>query len=694
MTSSTPSRALSTLLLPALLFSSCTLSNGGIPVAEAKELPRFASCAELETTLTSLMQSDRGRNEYMMDGMPVPAPMGGAQRSSTGIASPALLNAPQEAKSMDSAGGDYSRTNVQVAGVDEADTVKTDGTYIYTLTDNSIVVTRATPAERMEVVARIRLVDGAYASSFFVDSTRLIVLGNSSFSSPSPYQPRAYDSLQKQNIMPVPPVPTPEIYQHRSSSFLAIYDIRSLTRPTLERTIEIEGSLVASRMIGHVAYLVSTSAPTWMEPFDGANAVPRYRDSHGAPEGSIGAVADCADVRSTPPVSSATFLSTIALDVTTQGPATRQVVLGGGEHVYASEDSLYVTQTRWDQVHPFWREVLPSRSWESTQSTDLYAFGLDGTTITYRGTTSVPGSVLNQFSMDEHEGTIRIATTDADWREGGSSNVFLMDTQLAPLGQLRGLAPGEQIYSARFIGERAYLVTFRKVDPLFVLDLADARNPKVLGKLKIPGYSDYIHPYDATHLIGIGKDAVDAGSGQDFAWYQGVKLALFDVSDPSNPKELAKTVIGDRGTESPVLSDHHAFSFDRSRNLLVLPVSLAEVQEQAAPCRSDMPCAVPSWGGMPSYGTQTFQGAYVYNLTLAKGFDLRGRITHRDGSSSDYENDVTRALTIGDALYTVSSNHILAHTFRPDVTELGRVSLDGGPDATPTTTSPGGWVTE
>jgi inhibitor of cysteine peptidase len=239
------------------------------------------------------------------------------------------------------------------------------------------------------------------------------------------------------------------------------------------------------------------------------------------------------------------------------------------------------------------------------------------------------------------------------------------------IGELEDLAPGESIYSARFMGERCYLVTFKKIDPLFVIDLHDPYSPKVLGELKITGYSDYLHPYDEDHVIGIGKEAVAATEG-DFAWYQGVKISLFDVSDVAHPEEIAKYEIGDRGTDSAVLRDHKAFLFDRERELLVLPVLLAEIDE------SQYPYGVPDH----AYGEFVWQGAYVFSLSLEDGLQLRGRITHYD-SDDDLSQEgyyyfspesVQRSLYIDDALYTISEAKIKVNDLET-LDEIAEVQL-------------------
>jgi uncharacterized secreted protein with C-terminal beta-propeller domain len=203
------------------------------------------------------------------------------------------------------------------------------------------------------------------------------------------------------------------------------------------------------------------------------------------------------------------------------------------------------------------------------------------------------------------------------------------------------------------MGDKCYLVTFKKTDPLFAIDLSDPASPKVLGSLKIPGYSDYLHPYDENHLIGVGKETVEASEG-NFAWYQGIKLSLFDVSNVNEPKQLSKYVIGDRGTDSPVLSDPKAFLFDKSSGLLVIPVNLAEIDTTAA-------TPAPN-----AYGTMVWQGAYVFSLTLNDGFVLRGNVTQIENDISLQNSDywIYRTLYIGNTLYTVSNAKVQLNSLK------------------------------
>jgi hypothetical protein len=213
------------------------------------------------------------------------------------------------------------------------------------------------------------------------------------------------------------------------------------------------------------------------------------------------------------------------------------------------------------------------------------------------------------------------------------------------------------------MGERCYLVTFRNIDPLFVIDLSNPDAPEVLGELKITGYSSYLHPYDETHIIGIGKETV--AEREDFAWYQGVKISLFDVSDVNNPKEIGDPyVIGDRGTDSPVLWDHKAFLFDKSRNLLVIPVLVHEIDESDYP-ESEYPEGIPA----SAYGRPVWQGAYVFDISLDGGIQERGRITHIDNITDPEQGyyyyspfAVERSLYIDDVLYTISQAKIMMNS--------------------------------
>jgi uncharacterized secreted protein with C-terminal beta-propeller domain len=216
------------------------------------------------------------------------------------------------------------------------------------------------------------------------------------------------------------------------------------------------------------------------------------------------------------------------------------------------------------------------------------------------------------------------------------------------------------------------MVTFRTVDPFYVIDLKDPLKPCILGALKIPGFSDYLQPYDENHIIGFGKDTVELPNSYDkkttTAYYEGMKIALFDVSDVKNPKQMYSTSIGDRGTDSEILNNHKALLFSKDKNLLAFPVTVAEVKNKQAASSTE-------------YGHFVYQGAYIYNIDLKSGFSLKGRITHVSDEeymkAGDlwYERDknVRRILYIGDTLYTLSDSMIKANSI-DNLKELGSIS--------------------
>ena len=512
---------------------------------------------------------------------------------------------------------DYSTTNIQVAGVDEADLVKSDGKYIYIVSGKSVYIVKAYPPEDLEVVSKVELL-GSVAGIFINEDKLVAFVGASSYG----------------------PIITIRYYpgSYTGNTSILVYDIANRAKPNLDRNITVEGDYFGSRMIGDYVYAV-INRPTYANKTYVALPVIAVDNSTRKIEATSIYHSDLPDYYHF-------FTMIVGFNVKRPGqqPSIETFLQGATSCIFVSQEHIYLTN----------------------RGTGIHKIRINDGTITHVADGQVPGYVLNQYSMDEYQGYFRIATSD-----GKSNNVYVLDKDLKTVGKLEQLAPGESIYSARFMGSRCYLVTFQKVDPLFVIDLKEPAAPKVLGQLKIPGYSDYLHPYDENHLIGIGKDAVPSDQG-DFSWYQGVKLSLFDVSDVSKPKEVAKAVIGDRGTDSQVLRDPKALLFSASKNLLVLPILLAEIDRSKYP------------GGVPPYtqGEYTYQGAYVFKLTIQKGFELRGRITHLDDRTdllkSGYYFDspltVKRASYIGDYLYTISDAKVKANVLA-NLAEIGAVKL-------------------
>lgn len=640
-------------------------------VPTGKQMNTFKSCDEMINTFSKSIESQqkswvaRGFGEVQM------------LEAATDMAA-APTAAPE------AGGAEYSETNVQVEGVDEADIVKTDGTYIYTITQDQryyyydkggkdagskLVIVKAYPGDDAEVLSETDLGD-FYPSEIFIDGNRLLIFGIT-YEEIGGIEPAPQaDVAQAKMIAPYP-------YPRRLSLLtVQLWDISDREDPDLVRAVDFEGSYLTSRKIGTDVYFVVNSYPNYAvletvgTPDDkGSELIPLYKDSAATEEyvPSCG----CTDVGYFQNVRPERFITLASISMSDDdADVEREVIIGSGENVYASLENLYIAENHW----PFWGWVRPLAEGESTvedstEKTVIHKFSLENGKVSYQSEGEVPGHILNQFSMDEHKGYFRIATTAGRLtRSGGttSNNIYVLDEDMEKVGEIEDIAPGESIYSARFMGDRAYLVTFKKIDPFFVIDMTVPTEPKILGKLKIPGYSDYLHPYDENHIIGIGKETVEAEEDWgDFSWYQGVKMAVFDVTDVSDPVVMHKVIIGDRGTDSEVLRDHKAFLFDREKNLLVIPVLLAEIKDKEN--------ARPN-----SYGDFVYQGAYVYDLTLEDGFQLKGRVTHVDDEEtflkSGYyyaggEYAVRRSLYIGDNLYTLSAKKIKVNSLQ-DMSEV------------------------
>lgn len=512
---------------------------------------------------------------------------------------------------------DYSITNVQVAGVDEADIVKTDGNYIYLISKGKVYIIKANPLE----IASEMTIDGN-PIGLFVNRDRLVIFK---------YEERLF-KYHQESLKMVLPKPW-----SRGIS-IEVYDISSINNPTLVKKVYLNGDYIDSRMIEDCVYVVA-SQPMFellsekvIHPSivfnDYTEKIPPTKIYYS----NETAIPSC-------------YTVVIAMNIfNDEMPECKAILTGYASCIYVSSSNIYITMPKW-----------------RIESTEIHRVGISGSKIAVEASGEVPGRVLNQFSMDEHKGYFRIATTTGRFTRflGGSdnisNNVYVLDVEnLKIVGKIEDLAPGESIYSARFMGDKCYLVTFKKIDPLFTIDLSNPKAPRVLGELKISGYSNYLHPYDENHLIGIGKEAIPADEG-DFAWHQGVKISLFDVSNITNPREVDSIVIGDRGSDSLVLRDHHAFLLDKKRNLLVIPILEAKIfPERYAG-------SVPPW----AYGECVFQGVYVFHVSSEDGIDIKGKITHVEDQAllrSGSHFEIKRSLIIGDVLYTISDGKVKANS--------------------------------
>ncbi|MEM3716357.1 MAG: beta-propeller domain-containing protein [Candidatus Bathyarchaeia archaeon] len=532
---------------------------------------------------------------------------------------------------------DYSTTNIQVEGVDEADIVKTDGRLIYAASSNGLIsIVEAYPPEGMRVLSKISI-DGQVIG-LFIGEDRLIALVEEAVKITAPSE------SEREAII----APLPTYFPWRTS--VRVFDVSMPEKPVSVGEVTLEGRYVSSRMIDNYVYVVLTYLiPVWTENL---TVLPKWAVNEGWREISPPNIYYSDSIEAP---SSYTLIAAIdILDV--KRSTVKSVLTGYASRIYMSRSNLYVTFPVLDRSLGGWGR------------TEVYRIAVNGLEIECKAKGEIQGEVLNQFSMDEHNGYFRAATTTFLYEPSSGtkmeSNLYILNADnLEVIGKIEDLAPGERIYAARFMGDRCYLVTFKKVDPLFTIDISDPSNPRVLGALKIPGYSDYLHPYDEDYLVGIGKEAVPAEEG-DFAWYQGLKISLFNVSNVESPEEVAKIVIGDRGTDSPVLFDHHALLFDRGRSLLVIPILEAKIFEE------DYPGEKPPW----AYGRPIFQGAYVFHVSPKDGIKLIGRISHMENSGVDPMYEVKRALYINETLYTVSDGKIKANNLA-DLSVVSEVSL-------------------
>lgn len=628
------------------------------------DLPVVGSYAHLKTLLEEAHQQ-----EYARAGMAVTSEAAmDTAGSANAVASEQKVAAP-------AASGDFSQTNVQVQGVDEADTVKTDGQYIYQVNQGEIVIAKAYPAEDMSIVSTIDFDDQTFnINEVYVDDKYLVAIG-------SGYHPYSYDqpmTVEPMQVEPMPAQPMAKmIYPPRhvqQSTKAMIYTIEDKANPELIREVEIEGNYVSSRKVGSSLYLVANQYidvyRILNEETESDIALPAYRDSAVKDEFSK---LDYEAIRYFPDSQERNYLLIGGLDLDNpEQELNVSAYLGSSQNIYASTEHLYTAVTQYERVEP--EHVGTTNSARvsprtSEAKTIVYKFGLHEGIVHYKDKGEVPGSVLNQFSMDEHEGYFRIATSKGNmWSSGeqtSKNQLYVLNRSLDVVGSIEDIAPGERIYSARFMGDRAYMVTFRTVDPLFVIDLKDPEKPAILGSLKIPGYSDYLHPYDENHIIGFGKDTIEV-SRKDHqgntigttAYYQGMKIALFDVSNVANPKEKFKLNIGDRGTESELLHNHKALMFSKAHNLMAFPITLMEVPNKEGNSANS---------GL-DYGQFTFQGAMVYSIDLEQGFELKAQITHLSEDDMkkagqhwyDPYKSVQRILYIGDRLFTLSPSKIKA----------------------------------
>ena len=557
---------------------------------------------------------------------------------------------------------DYSTTNNQVAGVDEPDFIKNDGNYIYVLADGRFQVLDAWPASEAHRISATEI-EGEPKSMFVLENRAVVYssldpvwTGDPSYDSVGYYGGECtygWDCELMGDGLPLK---------------ITVLDITDLAAPTPVREVELSGSLLAGRSIDGTTYTMvvfpemeassllygmqyypSALSPHWYDcgseiPFSRCEIQQMFDDLIEQNAEEIAALdpsvvlpsatdrrlvdgewveatelfADCSSFYLGESGDGMNQLSLLTFDPSVDEDLALVSIVDRPGAVYANATSLYMASRHYAGYSDGWYFDDPSATPEATT---VHKFALDPAAMTaeYVGSGAVKGRVLNQFSMDEHEGYLRIATTTSHAPDANAhSTVSVLgesEGALVTEGQVDHIAPSEDIRSVRFSGDQGFIVTFKKTDPLFVLDLSDVEGPAIVGELEIPGFSTYMHLMDADHLLTIGYDADDMGG---FAWFQGVMLQIFDISDPASPLLDHNVVIGTRGSTSEATTNHLAFNYFASRDLLALPMTICEGGD----------------GG--SYGYEmTFSGLLVYDVTAEDGFTALGGVPHAEPTSGD-----------------------------------------------------------
>ena len=597
----------------------------------------------------------------------------------------------------------YSTTNIQVENVDEPDYLKNDSKYVYIVSDNTLSIIDAYPAETAQLVLKIGLdIKPERIENMFLNGDRLVVFYNTQSEEEIIAQ---YDFVPRRSYSTV--------------THAVIIDVSEKKIPVIVKDYTIDGYYRDARMINDYVYFVTNSNLDYQSPrlpgiFEGATRV-LTSDAY---------YFDNADQLSN-------FNTLTAIDIFEDTVHSETYLSGYSGTFYVSENNFYLTYQRnvpfgfyenvaqnrfFDVIVPLlpeeiqngisgirddssisqsvqWTEIselmqaayskmqdddkrrlfeeiraavaqYDARIQMDVQRTIIHKISIDKDDIDYVAMGSVPGRLLNQFSMDENSDRFRVATTTEYYTEQQgfvrSNAVYVLDEKLSIVGELDKIALDESIFSARFIADRLYLVTFQQIDPFFVIDLSED-TPKILGELKIPGFSNYLHPYDEEHIIGIGRDTKEVGSNR--VETLGIKIALFNVSDVSDPKVADEVIIGGKRADSMALYNHKAFFFEKSSGILSIPVT--GYQEELDKIADD--------GGISDSGY--WNGFYVFSLDRADGFSLKGTVPHFDQRGEKYyDYRGGRTFYIEDVLYTASDRYLKMSDL-DDLKEINSIKL-------------------
>lgn len=520
----------------------------------------------------------------------------------------------------------YSKTNVQVEGIDEADIVKTDGNYIYySGINNKVMIVDAS----LNKVSEIKLGEDNQIyggmQEIYINENKLIAIT----------QRNDYSLYSTETINPET---DRDFNVPQAKTEIKLYNIENKSNVIEERTIELDGNYISSRMLGKEIYVITNQTIN----INSETLQPSYKDSL---VGSTQKFVDYEDMYYIENENIKQYLNIAGFNINKDEEVNIQSFLGMGDTIYTNENNLYVTGTKYN-----YEEINDENRFISTNNlnpkTQIYKFKLIDSKVEFKEFAEVEGRIINQFAMDETEGYFRIATT-VSVNDTISNNIYILDARLKEIGRLTNIAEGEKIYSVRYAENKLYMITYEQVDPLFVIDLSNPREPKILGELKVPGYSSYLHPFDEKHLIGIGEETKVLENGNEETI--GLKISLYDISDVNSPKEISKYIIEGDTVYTEALYNHKALLFIKESGILAFPISISTGPKSA------------------------IYGAEILSVSIEGGIQEKGRVV-TDENGQDYKKSVDRIIYIGDNLYTISRASIIANNIIT-LEQTGRVDF-------------------
>ena len=499
-------------------------------------------------------------------------------------AEPESTSGSDSGSSFSDAGGSsedsYTGTNVQEIGVDEPDIIKTDGNRILTVNNGvlshiAIDGSQGTKTDQIEISA-------GWGHELFISGNRALLFTNGGgYDDVGPMDSSLSEEedIAEMSVMPGFYIPMAHVIE---------IDLSDPYNLQIIGEMKIEGQYLSARLVGNTVRMAINSAPNqleWVYPSSPGSEdratrfnkelidettiedwTPRFTLTKGEAT-STGSLLACEDLHRPESFSGFDVVSVLSFNIEdglTEGSGVG--VLASGQTVYSSLNRFYVATSKWVEAEISEEDF---NEWSESYSTDIHAFSISTEApAQYAASGIVQGSLLNQFSMDEHDGYLRIITTTGspwDERNLSESQLVVLEEQesvLMKVGQVGGLGKGESLYSARLLDDIGFAVTFRQIDPFYVLDLSDPTDPEIVGELKIPGFSTYLHPIDENYVVGIGQSATDEGR------VLGLKVSLFDVSDKTDPRETATWTMND--ANSPAEWDHRAFQI--YGQTIILPV--------------------------------------------------------------------------------------------------------------------------